>query len=220
MAEGGALLRRYTGKTRIEGSNPSHSASIPMFKQTHRPLRRYRDGPLSVRPPEEIRYATGRTALGLILVACSDEGIVSIIIRDKAAQLRAELKPRFPKAHLVHDEKACKAVVRKVIEYIASPVGSFGLPLDMRGTSFQRSVWEEVRKIPIGESSSYSKIAEAIGAPRAIRAVASSCSRCMFAFAVPCHRVLHKGGGARDANGRRRLRWVAYEAKRLASLRA
>ena len=187
-----------------------------MFNKSRPPQRRYRDGPLSLRPPEEIRYATGKTALGPILAACGDKGIVSIIIRDKSAQLLAEVKQRFPKARLSHDQKACATVLKKVVGYIAAPIGAFRLPLDMRGTSFQRSVWEEVRKVRIGETSSYSRIAEAIGAPKAIRAVASSCSRCMFAFAVPCHRVLHKGGDARDANGRRRLRWVEYEARLLA----
>ena len=176
----------------------------------------FRDGPLTRKPPERIRYATGRTALGPILVACSDEGVVSIIIRGAAVQLFAELKSRLPKARLIHDQKGCGTVLRKVADYVAAPIGAFRMPLDMRGTAFQRGVWEEVRRIPIGESSSYSKIAEAIGAPKAIRAVAGSCSRCMFAFAVPCHRVLHKGGKARDANGRRRLRWVAYEARLIA----
>ena len=111
-------------------------------------------------------------------------------------------------------------MLKRVVEYVVAPAGAFTLPLDMRGTAFQRRVWKEVRKITVGENSSYSRIAEAIGAPKAVRAVASSCSRCMLAFAVPCHRVLHKGGGAggnaRDANGRRRLRWVEYEKKRLA----
>ena len=149
-------------------------------------------------------------------MALSDKGIVSIIIRNTVAQTLAELRPRFPKAQLIRDEEGCGKVLRKLVDYVAAPIGAFKMPLDMRGTAFQRSVWEEVRRIPIGESSSYSKIAEAIGAPKAIRAVASSCSRCMFAFAVPCHRVLHKGGKARDANGRRRLRWVAYEARLIA----
>jgi AraC family transcriptional regulator of adaptative response/methylated-DNA-[protein]-cysteine methyltransferase len=75
-------------------------------------------------------------------------------------------------------------------------------------------VWNEVRKIPFGQTSSYTRIAEQIGAPKAIRAVAGSCSKSLFAFAVPCHRVLHKGGafpaGRRDG---RQYRWVAYEAK-------
>jgi len=75
-------------------------------------------------------------------------------------------------------------------------------------------VWDEVRKIPFGQTSTYSKIAEAIGSPKAIRAVANSCSRSWFAFAVPCHRVLHKGGASagirRDG---RQYRWVDYEGK-------
>jgi AraC family transcriptional regulator, regulatory protein of adaptative response / methylated-DNA-[protein]-cysteine methyltransferase len=173
----------------------------------------FRDGPLSRRPPEELRFGTGKCALGHVLVALSDKGIVSIVVRSSKAQLAGELRERFPKAALVHDEKGCAATVAKVLKYIAAPFKPFSLPLDYRGTELQKRVWEEVRKVPFGTTSSYSKIAEAIGAPKAIRAVASSCSRCMHAFAVPCHRVLHKGGDARDANGKRRLAWVNYEAK-------
>jgi AraC family transcriptional regulator of adaptative response/methylated-DNA-[protein]-cysteine methyltransferase len=174
----------------------------------------FRDGPLSRRPPEEIRYGTGKCALGYVLVALSDNGIVTIMIRDKAERLPQDLRPRFPKATLLHDEKACGAVVAKVVRYIAAPVGRFKLPLDIRGTELQQRVWHEVRKIPFGRTSTYSKIAEAIGAPKAIRAVANSCSRSWFAFAVPCHRVLHKGGASpgRRRDGRQ-YRWVDYEAK-------
>ena len=176
----------------------------------------FRDGPLSRRPPEKIRYGTGKCALGHLLVALSDKGIVSIIVRSGRTQLVDELRERFPKAELVADEKGCASKVAKVLKYIAAPFKPLSLPLDLRGTELQKRVWEEVRRIPFGSTSSYSKIAEAIGAPKAIRAVASSCSRCMHAFAVPCHRVLHKGGDARDANGKRRLAWVNYEAKLLA----
>jgi len=171
----------------------------------------FRDGPLRYRPPEEIRYATGRCALGAILVACSEHGVAAIVIRDKASKLLTELS--FPKAKLVHDPKGCKQALGSVIDYIAAPFGRYRLPLDLRGTDFQKRVWEAVRRIPIGESSSYTKIAAAIGAPKAIRAVASSCARCVHSFVVPCHRVLHKGGDARDANGKRRLRWVEYEKR-------
>lgn len=179
--------------------------------------RGFRDGPLRYRAPEEIRYATGRSALGPILVALSEEGVVAIVIRDKASQLLAELD--FRKAKLVHDREGCRQALRTAIDYVAAPFGRFPLPLDLRGTAFQKRVWKEVRRIPIGESASYTKIANAIGAPKAIRAVASSCARCRHAFAVPCHRVLHKGGGARDPNGKRRLRWVDYE-RRLQGKRA
>jgi AraC family transcriptional regulator of adaptative response/methylated-DNA-[protein]-cysteine methyltransferase len=174
----------------------------------------FRDGPLRARPPEEIRYGTGKCALGRILVALSDNGIVTIMIGDGPEKLLGDLRPRFPKATLLHDEKACRAVVAKVIKYVAAPFGRFGLPLDIRGTELQQRVWNEVRRIPFGQTSSYTRIAEQIGAPKAIRAVASSCSKSLFAFAVPCHRVLHKGGaspaGRRDG---RQYRWVAYEAK-------
>src|SRR5678815_6008186 len=168
----------------------------------------FRDGPLTRRGPETIRYGTGRCALGALLVASSDKGIVSIMVRDTQSRLIRDLGARFPKAKLVRDEKTSKATVAKVARYIAAPLRPFPLPLDIRGTELQRRVWSEVRKIPFGETSTYTKIAAAIGAPRAIRAVAQSCSRSWFAFAVPCHRVLHPG---RRREGRQ-YDWVEYEA--------
>ena len=166
----------------------------------------FRDGPLTRKPPETIRYATGRCALGALLVACSDKGIVSIMVRDTRSRLIRDLEARFPKANLV---PGCQGTVAKVAKYIAAPFRPFRLPLDIRGTELQRRVWSEVRRIPFGETSTYSRIAEAIGAPKAIRAVASSCSRSWFAFAIPCHRVLHTG---RPRKGRQ-YDWVRYEAK-------
>jgi len=194
-------------------------ASSPKPRKSPFALRRFDDGPLRARPPEEIRYATGICALGLLLVATSDEGIVTIMIRKKAALLLPELQERFPKASLLHDEKGLRPVVAKVIRYVAAPVVPFDLPLDVRGTEFQQRVWREVRKIPFGQTSSYSKIAEAIGTPKAVRAVGSSCTHNWLAFAVPCHRVLHKHG-ANPAAERRpdsiQYRWVDYEAGLLA----
>lgn len=180
----------------------------------------FRDGPLSRRPPERIRYGTGKSAVGPVLVASGDKGIVTIMVRANTGQLLKDVRARFPKAELVRDEKGCAPVVAKVVKYIALPAGRFKLPLDIRGTALQQRVWNEVRRIPFGATSTYSAIAEAIGAPKAIRAVANSCSRNWLAFAVPCHRVLHMGaasqGKRRDG---RQYRWVAYEAK-LRSARA
>jgi AraC family transcriptional regulator of adaptative response/methylated-DNA-[protein]-cysteine methyltransferase len=175
----------------------------------------FSDGPLTRRAPETIRYGTGRCALGALLVAMSERGIVSIMVRDTQSRLIRDLGARFPKANLVRDEKASKATVAKVARYIAAPFRSFALPLDIRGTDLQQRVWREVRKIRFGETSTYSKIAEAIGAPKAIRAVAGACSRSWFAFAVPCHRVLHTG---RPREGRQ-YDWVEYEAKLAAKRR-
>lgn len=181
----------------------------------------YRDGPLSVRRPEVIRYGVGKCSLGAVLVACSKKGIATIMVRDRGGPLLGELRSRFPKAELIVSEDL-KPLVAQVVAYIAAPVGRFPLALDLRGTAFQQRVWHEVQKIPIGRTSTYSRIAEAIGAPKAIRAVASSCARCWWSFAVPCHRVLHKGGvtaATADPEGRRRVRWVAYEAGLMAKRR-
>ena len=173
-----------------------------------------RDGPLTRRTPETIRYGTGRCALGALLVASSERGIVTIMVRETPSRLIRDLTARFPKANLVRDERGSKATVAKVARYIAAPFRPFALPLDIRGTELQQRVWSEVRKIPFGETSTYSKIAEAIGMPKAIRAVAGACSRSWFAFAVPCHRVLHKGGAtAQNRRDGRQYRWVDYEAK-------
>jgi AraC family transcriptional regulator, regulatory protein of adaptative response / methylated-DNA-[protein]-cysteine methyltransferase len=180
----------------------------------------FRDGPLTRRAAETIRYGTGRCALGALLVASSARGIVSIIVRDTRSRLIPDLRARFPKANLVRDEKGSQATVAKVARYIAAPFRPFALPLDIRGTDLQRRVWSEVCKIPFGETSTYSTIAEVIGAPRAIRAVAGACSRSWFAFAVPCHRVLHKGDTtSRHRRDGRQYRWVDYEAKLAAKRR-
>jgi AraC family transcriptional regulator, regulatory protein of adaptative response / methylated-DNA-[protein]-cysteine methyltransferase len=180
------------------------------------PQRMFRDGPLTRRVPETIRYGTGRCALGALLVASSDRGIVSIMVRDTQPRLIRDLGTRFPKANRVRDQKGTRATLAKVARYIAAPFRRFPLPLDIRGTELQQRVWNEVRRIPFGETSTYSRIAAAIGAPRAIRAVASSCSRSAFAFAVPCHRVLHTG---RPRQGRQ-YDWVEYEAKLAAKRRS
>jgi len=173
----------------------------------------FRDGPLIRKPPETIRYGTGRCALGALLVASSEKGIVSIMVRDTQSRLVRDLGERFPKATLVRDEKAMQATLGRVARYIAAPFRPFALRLDIRGTVLQQRVWSEVRKIPFGETSTYSKIAAAIGAPKAIRAVAQSCSRSWFAFAVPCHRVLHSGATPGRRREGRQYDWVDYEAK-------
>ncbi len=174
----------------------------------------FRDGPLSRRPPEQIRYGTGKCVLGRVLVASSDKGIVTIMVRGTQARLLKDLRARFPKAELVHDENGCALQVKAAIRYIGKPAGRFPLALDIRGTELQQRVWAEVRKIPFGGTSTYTQIAAAIGAPKAIRAVAGSCARSGFAFAVPCHRVLHKGGAtAQNRRAGRQYDWVDYEAR-------
>jgi len=135
------------------------------------------------------------------------------MVRETQSHLIRDLGERFPKAVLVRDERGSKMLVTKVAKYIAAPFRPFPLPLDIRGTELQQRVWNEVRRIPFGETSTYSKVAAAIGAPKAIRAVAQSCSRSWFAFAVPCHRVLHTRAASGRCREGRQYEWVGYEAK-------
>jgi AraC family transcriptional regulator of adaptative response/methylated-DNA-[protein]-cysteine methyltransferase len=142
-----------------------------------------------------VRYGFGKSSLGRILVASSDKGIVSILIGDTNSQLVEDLRARFPKAHLLHDESEAAAFVRAVVDYVEDPSNGLGdLPLDIRGTEFQRRVWESLLDIPTGKTSTYTEIARKIGSPKAIRAVGNACSTNNLAFAVPCHRILHKDG--------------------------
>jgi AraC family transcriptional regulator of adaptative response/methylated-DNA-[protein]-cysteine methyltransferase len=176
----------------------------------------FRDGPLRRRPPEVIRYGTGRSAVGPVLVALSDKGVVTIMVRRSRGRLLGDFRERFPKAQLIHDDKGCASALAKVVRYIAAPIDLFPLLLDIRGTELQKRVWEEVRRIPFGETSTYANIAQEIGAPKAIRAVASACSRNWFAFAIPCHRVLHSGSAQAGRRANRegvQYRWADYEAR-------
>ena len=83
---------------------------------------------------------------------------------------------------------------RKSTPTCTAPVSDFDLPLDIAATAFRQRVWDALRRIPYGETRSYSDIAEAVGSPRAVRAVASACATNPVALAIPCHRVVQKGG--------------------------
>jgi AraC family transcriptional regulator of adaptative response/methylated-DNA-[protein]-cysteine methyltransferase len=146
-------------------------------------------------PNEEIRYATGESVLGTVLVAWSDKGVVSIQLGHDPEQLLRNVQKQLPRGHLVRADN--KALIKKVIGYIDEPDGVLNIDLDIRGTEFQKKVFAAMHAIPAGKTSSYSDIAHEAGAPRAGRAVGSVCATNNLAFAVPCHRVLHKDGSPR-----------------------
>src|ERR1700720_4244791 len=134
---------------------------------------------------EEIRFAVGETSLGTILVASSDKGVASILIGDDPNGLVRDLQDRFPKARLVGGDKEYESMVARVVSFVEAPGIGLNLPLDVRGTAFQRRVWQALRAIPVGQSSSYSEIARSIGAPKSVRAVASACAANRIAVAIP-----------------------------------
>jgi len=141
-----------------------------------------------------IRHAAGKCWLGTILVAASDKGVCAILLGDDPKLLLADLRKRFPKARLVEGDGAFARSVAAVAAFVAQPARGLELPLDIRGTAFQRRVWELLRAIPPGKTASYSEIAARMGSPSAARAVASACAANALAVAIPCHRAIAASG--------------------------
>jgi AraC family transcriptional regulator of adaptative response/methylated-DNA-[protein]-cysteine methyltransferase len=171
---------------------------------------RYREGGAN----EEIRFAIGQCSLGAILVALSAKGVVAILIGDEPDQLARDLQDRFPKARLVGADRDYEALVARVVGFVEAPGIDLDLPLDIRGTAFQRRVWQALRRIPAGKTASYGEIAARIGSPKAARAVAAACAANTIAVAIPCHRVVRNDGSpSRYAWGvERKRRLIEVEA--------
>jgi AraC family transcriptional regulator of adaptative response/methylated-DNA-[protein]-cysteine methyltransferase len=143
---------------------------------------------------EEIRFAVGETSLGPILVASSKKGVVSILLGDDPEQLVRDLQDRFPNADLIGADGAYEALVARVVGFVEAPAIGLDLPLDVRGTAFQQRVWHALREVPVGHTVSYADVAQRIGAPKAVRAVAGACAANALAVTIPCHRVVKNDG--------------------------
>jgi AraC family transcriptional regulator, regulatory protein of adaptative response / methylated-DNA-[protein]-cysteine methyltransferase len=150
----------------------------------------YRDGGAG----NTIRFAIGECSLGSILVASSDTGVCAILMGNDPDVLARDLQNRFPKANLVGADSEYEKHIAKVVGFIEAPKTGLDLPLDVRGTAFQRRVWEELQRIPAGKTASYSQVADRIGFPKSARAVAQACGANALAVAIPCHRVLRTDG--------------------------
>jgi AraC family transcriptional regulator of adaptative response/methylated-DNA-[protein]-cysteine methyltransferase len=142
----------------------------------------------------DIRFALGECSLGSILVARSEKGVCAILIGDDPDALLRDLQDRFPRATLIGGDAAFEASVAKVVGFVEAPALGLDLPLDMRGTAFQQRVWQALLAIPAGATATYTEIAERIGTPKAVRAVASACAANAIAVAIPCHRVVRTDG--------------------------
>ncbi len=156
---------------------------------------------------ERIVFADGHSTLGCVLVAATARGICAILLGDTPEALQDDLHARFPRASLQAGDASFRALVAQVVAYVDQPGNGLGLPLDIRGTAFQRKVWEVLQAIPAGETLSYAEVAVRIGRPAAVRAVAGACAANRLAVAVPCHRVVSRDGalaGYRWGVGRKR----------------
>ncbi|WP_134679080.1 bifunctional DNA-binding transcriptional regulator/O6-methylguanine-DNA methyltransferase Ada [Paracoccus ravus] len=141
-----------------------------------------------------IRYAVAPSALGMVLVAATKTGLCAISLGDEAQPLVQELRARFPKAELAEGAADFAQIVRRVVAFVEAPGTGLDLPLDIRGTAFQRRVWQALQDLRAGETVSYAELAARLGEPRAVRAVAGACAANTLAVAIPCHRVLRSDG--------------------------
>ncbi|MBZ7272197.1 bifunctional DNA-binding transcriptional regulator/O6-methylguanine-DNA methyltransferase Ada [Klebsiella grimontii] len=142
----------------------------------------------------DITWVCGDGPLGRYLVAESERGVCAVLPGESDALLCAELASLFPNARLHPGDEAFRQRVAQVFSHLDDHRQPFSLPLDLRGTAFQLQVWQALRQIPAGETRSYRQVAQSIGRPRAVRAVASACAANKLALVIPCHRVVREDG--------------------------
>jgi len=138
-----------------------------------------------------IRWAVVPTSLGAMLVAATDKGVCRLSFNEG----REALAARFPKADLVEGGADFVALLKQIIAAVEAPGDFSHIPLDVKGTAFQEAVWQELRRIPPGETRSYAQLAAAVGRPKAVRAAGSANGANNVAVLIPCHRVIASGGG-------------------------
>jgi O-6-methylguanine DNA methyltransferase len=143
---------------------------------------------------EEIAFSIGESALGAVLVARSTDGVCAILIGSVAAELESDLATRFTDSKLVRNDRKLSDDLGKILRFIETPSDGLNLRLDIRGTPFQQRVWEALLRIPPGSIVTYGALANRIGKPGAVRAVANACAANAIALAIPCHRVVRSNG--------------------------
>ena len=143
-----------------------------------------------------------------MLLAVTGKGVCAVSLADSDAELERFLRGEFPAAELARDDAGLAAWLAELVRQVDGGPHA-DLPIDVRATAFQRRVWEELRKIPRGETRTYAELAEAIGEPTAARAVARACATNPAAVVIPCHRVVGSDGALRG------YRWGVRRKKAL-----
>ncbi|WP_392481912.1 bifunctional DNA-binding transcriptional regulator/O6-methylguanine-DNA methyltransferase Ada [Nostoc sp. C110] len=141
-----------------------------------------------------IVYAIAPCPLGYLLVATTDKGICAVKLGDEADKLEHILNQEFHQAHIIRDDHIHKEWIQGILDLIAGDETQLDLPLDIRGTAFQKQVWQVLQKIPYSETRTYTDIAHDIAKPQAVRAVGNACGANPIAVIIPCHRVLRSDG--------------------------
>jgi AraC family transcriptional regulator, regulatory protein of adaptative response / methylated-DNA-[protein]-cysteine methyltransferase len=142
----------------------------------------------------EIGFTITNSPLGRLLVAATEKGVSAVSLAESDVTLKRTLAAEYPKAKIREDQTALKRWVNPLLDYLAGKEPHLDLPVDIRTTAFRWRVLQELKKIPYGKTATYAEIAEAIGDPKATRAVANACATNPVAVVIPCHRVVRKSG--------------------------
>jgi len=170
----GSSSRLYESADRVIGMTPG----------------RYRRGGEGV----SIEYTVTGSPLGHLLVAATARGVCAVKLGDRVRALEADLRDEYPGASIARNDRRMADTVATLVAHLEGRVPHLDLPLDIRASAFQWSVWQELQRIPYGETRSYGDVAKAIGRPTATRAVARACATNPVAVLIPCHRVIGVGG--------------------------
>jgi AraC family transcriptional regulator, regulatory protein of adaptative response / methylated-DNA-[protein]-cysteine methyltransferase len=156
-----------------------------------------------------VSYALVPSALGRLIVAATPRGLCAVRFGESGAELERGLREEFHAATIVRDDAALQPYLQPLLASLRGERVTIDLPLDVRATAFQKKVWDALRRIPSGETRSYSQVAHEIGDPKAVRAVARACASNPVAIAVPCHRVVRSDGAQAG------YRWGVARKKKL-----
>lgn len=141
-----------------------------------------------------LRWTAVDTDLGTVVAVAGDLGLTAVRIGDDVDALLAEVRTELPAAAFERDDDGLADLATGLRALASGTAPDHELPVDLHGTAFQARVWDALRRIPVGQTRSYTEVAAAIGAPTAVRAVASACARNPVALVVPCHRVIRGDG--------------------------
>jgi len=203
----GISPRQYGQAVRADGARralvDNDSVLAAVFDSGHGSVRAFYEGaarrlgmsPAEYRagaPGQVLLWSAAESSVGWVVAAVTERGVAAVRIGDVDAMLQ-EVREEFPHAILERDDHAM-ADVMKALVALAGGEETVRLPLDVRGTAFQARVWAALRAIPRGQTRTYTQVAEQIGDPTAVRAVARACATNPAALTVPCHRVIRGDG--------------------------
>jgi AraC family transcriptional regulator of adaptative response/methylated-DNA-[protein]-cysteine methyltransferase len=154
--------------------------------------------------------------------AATERGVCAVYLGDSEASLQSVLRGEYGSADIHHDAYAMRRWVEAILKYLSGVMPHLQLPLDVQGTAFQRIVWEELQRIPYGETRTYGQIAAALGRPKAARAVANACASNPPPLVIPCHRAVRNDGplgGYRWGSFRKKALVECEKARELSSVR-